>query len=275
LIYYWASVLSFLLSAFSYPNGLTFPLTLLVLDFFPLRRWHPAEGLAKAGKLCLEKIPFLVISALFIGLTFHGRVQAGGIWTEPKSLDDFDLLSRLMQGFYIWGHYVWKFWLPINVSPLYMTLVSFKPFALPFIASACLVVFLTIVVICKRRQAPLLLSAWLCYLTLLIPVLGFTEHPHFPSDRYGFIVGIIWSILLAAAMIKVFPKGRSFAVAAAAAILMVCGWMSFHQTEVWQDSVSMYRRVVKSAPQNGRGASRLHMLKSASMRMPWTATLTL
>ena len=37
-ICYWASVISFLFSALSYPNGLTLPLALLVVDFFVLRQ---------------------------------------------------------------------------------------------------------------------------------------------------------------------------------------------------------------------------------------------
>jgi tetratricopeptide (TPR) repeat protein len=185
-----------------------------------------------------------------MAVTLYGRVQAGGIWSKPRSLEDFGLLSRIMQGFYIWAYYAWKFWVPLNLSPFYTTLVAFKPMAWPFVASALFVLSLTALLVYKRRQWPFLLSVWLCHLVLLVPMLGLTEHPHFPSDRYCFVAGISWSIVLAAGFIKLLdrPKQRVFVVTGAAALLISFGLLSFEQVGIWQDSVSLYRRLVLSNP---------------------------
>src|SRR5205823_3655595 len=99
-----------------------------------------------------------------------------------------------MQAFYIWAHYVWRPLVPGDLAPVYTTLVEFRPMTLPFVASALLVVGVTTVLIWKRREWPVALTLWVAHLVLLAPLIGVTEHPHYPSDRYSYLQGVLWAI---------------------------------------------------------------------------------
>ena len=72
--------------------------------------------------------------------------------------------------------------------------------------------------------------------------MGLTEHPHYPSDRYSYIPGILWSVLLAAALLRLGRRPGLFAGAVGAwlVLLAVLGAMSVRQTRIWRDSVSLF-----------------------------------
>jgi hypothetical protein len=175
-VLYWAAVISFLASALAYPMAVTYPLVLLVLDLWPLRRCRlQKDDLAACKRVFMEKVPFFLITGLLIGITLYGRVRAGGNWEAPVSLNEFGLFSRMMQAFYIWPYYAWKFWVPSDLSPLYLTLCSFNPLAPLFIINATLVLGLTSFVFWKRREWPLAVTLWSCHLA--------SAHSHPRSHR--------------------------------------------------------------------------------------------
>ena len=116
-----------------------------------------------------------------------------------------------------------------------------------FLFSAALVIGLTAWLALRRRKWPGPLALWLCHLILLVPVLGLTEQPHFPSDRYSFIVGITWSVLLAAGLVKYGQSARLCLVSASAAGVILCGlgMLSYQQTGIWQNSVVLHQHMIR------------------------------
>ena len=246
--WYWSSVLAFLISALSYPIGLTFPLVLFVLDIFPFRRWAWGGDLRQLWRVASEKTPFLLIALVFMGLTVRGRLSGGGIWLEAASLSDFGFLSRVMQAFYIWCYYAWKFWLPYNLSPYYTTLIHFNPLGWQFIGSALAVISISFCALWKRRQLPLLCAGWFCYLLLLIPVLGLTEHPHFPSDRYAIVGSIVWSILLVAGLMKLRSVRPLIGLSGALALVIVFAVEAERVARIWQDDRSLVAALSAEVP---------------------------
>jgi len=249
-LFYWFSVVAFGLSAFTYPIVLGFPLVLFVLDFFPLKRlslaWKDLR-LATIGKVVLEKLPFLALSAMFVLLALYVRMHPTGHWKLAATVAHFGLLPRLMQAFYIWAYYVWKPWLPTDLAPVYTKLISFDPLALTFLLSAFGVIVLTLVLIRQRGRWPGLLAVWAAYLVLLVPVLGLTEHPHFSSDRYSYIPGIGWSIL-AMGFLVTLPKGSARRAGLIATMLLVVllGGLSYRQVPVWCNTASLYEYTIKT-----------------------------
>jgi protein O-mannosyl-transferase len=246
----WAAFGWFVASLLSYPLALGGLVVFVVLDFYPLRRldgswraWfrHPAR------RVWVEKAPFLlVILTIALGGLYARTHHAGTAWPKPPTLEEFGLLSRLMQAFYIWAHYLWKPWVPFHLSPVYTTLVQFETGDWPFVLSAALVVGLTIVMVWNHRRWPVALGAWISYLALLVPVLGLTEHPHYPSDRYSYVPGILWSLALAAALWGLWARPRLFGWTAAgtAVVIVVLGILSTRQTRVWHDSVSLFKHML-------------------------------
>jgi protein O-mannosyl-transferase len=261
---YWGAVAAFALSMLSYPFAFGYAVVLIVLDFWPLGRFAacrvrsadsgitlsaPRSALHAALRLLLEKVPFALLGMLVL-LTLLGRLNPQGVWTTFQPTPPLSTTGKAMQACYIWAYYLWKPWVPFHLAPVYTTLVSFDPWEEPFVLSAGLVVGLTALLVWQRRRWPWALALWVCHLVLLASALGLTEHPHYPSDRYSYIPGILWPVLLAAALFRLARTlpARSYlfaaVVGASVFLLAALGAMSFRQSRIWKDSVSLFEYAV-------------------------------
>jgi Flp pilus assembly protein TadD len=231
------SVIFYTASSLSQLDALTFPAILFILDIYPLKRvanikdWWKSQ---EVHQLILEKIPFITV-AFAIVMVDMIVLNTVHLAHYVPSLSEFGILDRTMQAFYVWAYYFFRFWCPFNLSPVYLTLFSFKPLSLPFIMSAFFIVGCTIVILQLRHRYPSIFSAWFCYLILLLPVLGFNVHPHITSDRYGLCVFMIWSVLLAGLMLT---KRKSFFIylIPVIVILIFFGILTYKQIGIWHDT---------------------------------------
>src|ERR1017187_6309055 len=254
--FYWISILCFGVSLLSYPIGLPLVVILVVLDFYPLRRFKPGlAGLwdATAYRIWLEKVPYAVVAFLVLEATLLLRASNSALG-PPLSLVQFGIGARAMQAFYIWAYYLWKPWVPFHLCPVYTTLVQFNAGDWPFLLSAGLVFGLTFLAVWNGRRWPLGLALWICYLALLVPFLGLTEHPHYPNDRYTYLPAVLWSVLLAAPLLKLCRRPWMFGCAAAALIFLVAvlGAMSVRQIRIWRNSISLFEYMVRELGEDPR-----------------------
>ncbi|MDB6028951.1 MAG: hypothetical protein JWM68_5174 [Verrucomicrobiales bacterium] len=242
------SAFLFLLSLLTYPTAIAFVVVLLVMDVFLLGRlpMDPRRWLAKDSRsVLLEKIPFVVATLAVAGVTLWARAHMTDFWKVADRIDGFSWPSRIAQAFYIWAYYVWKPWVSFEWSPVYTQLVSFGVTDWPFIVSSLAVIGITIWLVAKRARWPWALALWICHLALLVPMLGLTEHPHYPNDRYNYLAAIIGSLLVAL-FVRMLPANRRTKVIAA---FLVFGTMlaafSFQQTKIWRNSNVLFSTVIQ------------------------------
>ena len=193
-----------------------------------------------------EKVPFVIEVSLVFAVTLWARAHAQAMWESPSNLTNASIFSRAMQAFYLWGYYAWKPWWPVNLSPVYTTLVNFNPNGWVFLMSALGVAAITLVLWNKRQQWGGLLALWFCYLVLLIPMLGLTESLHFPSDRYSYVAGFLWPVLVSVELLKWWtePRARTIAALTSLMLLGVFGALTVRQTRVWKDSTTLFQHML-------------------------------
>ncbi|MEW6306458.1 MAG: tetratricopeptide repeat protein [Verrucomicrobiota bacterium] len=245
--WYWASVAAFAASLLSFPLALGYLGVLLVADVFLFRKLGPGHWLnGAAWQAYREKAPFALVTLVVAGINFYSRSHAPG-WTGPVSLEEFSLLERVMQAFYIWAYYAWKPWAPVDLSPVDTRLIWFQPGDWPFVLSAAGVVAVSVMLLVMRHRWPLALGLWLCHLALLVPLLGLTEHPHYPSDRYSVAVGICWSVLAGWILWKLWERRarRYAALGVTTVLLAVLAVMSQRQTRIWQNGEVLLETVLQ------------------------------
>jgi protein O-mannosyl-transferase len=245
----WLPWMLFVISLLSYPLAMGGLVVFIAMDFHPLRRlngnWRNWRC-APARIVWLEKLPFLLVVLATAWASWYARTHTTGPWPKPATLAQFGLVQRIMQAFFVWACYLWKPGWPVDLSPVYTTLVRFNPLDHLFLLSAGLVIGLTVLLVWKRRQWPALLALWVSYLALLVPMLGLTEHPHYPSDRYSYIPAVLWSALLAAGLLKLRCKPKLFAGSAALSMVLIAllAAMSIRQAQNWRDSVSLFEDIL-------------------------------
>src|SRR5208337_2050643 len=99
---------------------------------------------------------------------------------------------------YVFAYYLWKPFDILHTSPVYTTLMRIEPLAPTFLVSTLLVAGITLFVVFAWRSFPALACVWLVHLLLIFPFGGYFDYPHYTNDRYAYLDGVLWSLLLAA-----------------------------------------------------------------------------
>ncbi len=234
---YWASVLLYAAALLSKSTPLAWPLVLLLLDAWPLRRSVTRRTLA-------EKIPLAVVAALVAAAAWAGQTDTG-------ALADVSLPGRLVLGAHGAALLAIKSVLPVGLCAHYLRPIPFDAGDAAFLVPALLAVALTVVVFVRARRAPALAVAWCAALLLLAPVSGLVPiGSHAFADRYTYLAAIPLTLLVAgggAAALAARP--RAAATIAAVAVLLL-GLFAAGLATTWRSTDALFERVLREDPQN-------------------------
>src|SRR5262249_39100889 len=149
--------------------AMTLPLTLLVLDAYPLRR-------AELGwrALVREKLPHVGLAAAGAAVA-SWAVSNGAAWTSYES---YGLGARLAMTAHSFWFYPWKLVWPEGLSPLYELPARVDPLAWRFLGPALAVIAITATLALARRRFPGGLAAWAHSMIVLVPVSGLAHAGH-------------------------------------------------------------------------------------------------
>jgi protein O-mannosyl-transferase len=220
--WYWISLGSFALGLLCKPMLVSLPFVMLLLDLWPLQRLRSAPP--------LEKVPFFLLAAGSCAITLVVQRAGGSISTV------LPLSGRIANAFVAILGYLKKFFWPVDLAVLYPH-PGFWP-ATTVVAAILFVVLVTIAVLGQFRTRPWLAIGWLCFVIMLLPVLGFVQVGlHYMADRYTYlpILG------LQLALLPLFAKNSGVIPAVAAiGILTGCVWQTWNQLGVWKNSFTLF-----------------------------------
>jgi tetratricopeptide (TPR) repeat protein len=246
---FFAVVGAYALSLMAKPMLVTFPVLLLILDWWPLGR---LSSLRAAWKVLLEKLPFAALAAASCAITLKGDRDVG-IW---RGLEGLSLSGRIENATVSYGFYLYKTFWPADLAIFYPhpLLAYNKTDHLPVVAVAAAALVLsavTCVVIALRKRAPYLLAGWLWYLVAVLPVIGLVQSgAQAHANRFSYIpqLGILWAIVWGVADLA---GQRVRAVLAAGAVLAVAlALASWHQLSYWHDPVTLWKHSVATTGPN-------------------------
>jgi Flp pilus assembly protein TadD len=244
-----ASLVAFAAALGSKAIAMTLPLTLLVLDVYPLRR-HRLGWPA----LAREKLGHFALAAVGAGVASWAVTRGAG-WT---SYDAYGLEARLaMTGYSVW-FYPWKLVWPERLSPLYELPPRIRLLDAEFLWPTVGVIAVTAILLIARRRLSGALAAWLHSIIVLAPVSGIAHAGHqLAHDRYSYLSGLGFAVL---AGVGVTWLGRQRArkqvsrwvlgttVTAIVLALAGLGAGTWVQSRVWRDSESLWRSAVTADP---------------------------
>ena len=173
-------VVLFALGLMAKPMLVTLPFVLLLLDYWPLRRFaRPLnqEGQAADGRsgrpprpmaLLVEKIPLFALAVAFSIGAFLSQRQ--GIQT----IDTLPLYPRVANALVSYLAYLGQFFWPVGLAALYPHPGNSLP---PWEVAGAFFALLgiSVAVLLLRRRHPHLLVGWLWYLGMMVPVIGLVQ----------------------------------------------------------------------------------------------------
>jgi cytochrome c-type biogenesis protein CcmH/NrfG len=249
-VWYGVSLGMFALALLAKPMLVTLPFLLLLLDYWPLRRFtEERRWLTEGAQLAGEKWPFFLFSALSCGCTL--LAQRG---TAVVTLQQYGLDLRAENAVVAVAGYLGKLVWPVNLSIFYPLPKNFPP-AEVLLAVAVLAA-VTLFVWRERRHHRCALMGWLWFLGMLVPVIGLVQvGDQGMADRYtylpavGLFVAGAFGIEEVRGCLQLPLRGL---IAGAALILASCLALTTYQLRFWQDSETLFTHAL-AVNQPGRG----------------------
>ena len=242
--------LAFILGLMSKPMLVTVPFVLLLLDYWPLRRF---EGFGETGKndpsltdLLREKLPLFALSLVSVALTLftqRGAVRAVGeipiSWRTGNAVVSLVAYLRDM---------AW----PARLAAFYPFPKNGPP-AWEIILCLSLVVASTLVIISVGRERRYLITGWFWYLVMVAPVIGIVQVGlQARADRYTYLpqIGLYLAIAFLAAGLAKAPALRRLTAGSAFLLILVLAWRARIEVAAWRDSESLWTHALQSTSGN-------------------------
>jgi tetratricopeptide (TPR) repeat protein len=251
--WYLAALLLFALGLMSKPTLVTWPFVMLLLDYWPLRRFPEIQNpnqhsTTPALRLLMEKLPFFVLAALASIVTFAVQ-QRGGIL---QTSGDLPLGARVGNALISYCRYLGKLFWPADLAVFYPH-PSFWPFGKVFLAGAFLLGISALAWVGRRRH-PRLLVGWLWYCGTLVPMSQIVQTANMAmADRWTYLPSIGALILVVWGVCDLTRGWRYQALAlcaASGAALIACLALTRHQITYWKDSETLFQHALKVTDRN-------------------------
>ena len=234
----------FVLGLMAKPILVTLPVALLILDFWPLKRFETAS----IRELVLEKVPLAVLAFVVAVATIVTQQTAGAMAT----MGEMPLDRRLANVTRSYAIYLWKTIWPADLAVLYPFPVEFS--AMEVGAAAIVLAGISYWVWTRRKASPWWLAGWLWYLIVAAPTIGFIQvGPQPYADRYTYLPSLLPLAAVAlAAEAKLGTAMFRGVAAVVTGVLLVASWV---QAGTWRDDFALYRHAIAVAP----GASLVYL----------------
>ncbi len=250
-------LLYFALGLMCKPMLVTLPLVLLLLDYWPLNRVRTVTDHRNhfpiPRRLILEKLPLFGLAAASCVVTLFA--QRGAI----QPFENISLPLRVGNALISYVAYMGQMFWPSDLAVLY-----------PFTASGVGVtgVVLSVVVLAGistgvfvLRRRPYLLTGWLWYLIMLVPVIGIVRVGfQARADRYTYLpqIGLYVLLTWAAADLCAGWRHRRLVLGGiAASVIASLSVDSCLQTAYWRDSELLWTHTLACTSDNFAGHNNL------------------
>jgi len=250
------------------PMLVTLPFVLLLLDYWPLKRFpimcsdecngHALDQRPSIFWLALEKAPLLALSIVSSVMTYQAQDKGGAVTAFDDSLNhgsvaiDYGLIERLSNAVVSYASYLGKVFYPLNLSFFYPYRTGIQSEMLA--QSALVIVVISLIVIWQVKRKPYLFVGWFWFIGMLVPVSGIVLVGwQSMADRYtyvpliGVFIALVWGI---SELTKRWPKQTVILSSAMALSILICAVLSYIQVGYWRNNISLYGHAAETVPES-------------------------
>ena len=250
--FYLLSLLLFALGLMTKPMVVTLPLVLLLLDYWPLKRFELATLISRpalAARLLLEKLPFVLAALLTSLITLRAANRHGWLSSAAQT----SIPDRLANVTLSYARYVWQAFWPADLAVYYPFPATFSVGSVA--GAALLLLGISVAAFWMARWRPYFVVGWLWYLVTLLPVIGLIQLAAYShADRYtyvpliGLFVSLVWGVGELASQWRRPALGCTGAAVAVG--ILLCVGLTRQQLGHWQDSETLFRHALAVTKNN-------------------------
>src|SRR5581483_11843316 len=256
-----SALLFFALGLMSKPMVVTLPFVLLLMDFWPLRRFEISNLKSQISRirwLLVEKVPFFALAAVDCWITIEVQRQAGAM----EMISQVSWSERVANAVCSYLRYLSKFFWPTDLAVVYphpakhYFLTNQWP-AWEIVCAGLALGLITTFVVLGAQRGPCLLVGWLWFLGTLIPVIGLVQvGEQAMADRYTYIpligpvVAIVSWIRHRRLSRRLAFRGMNFESLAGLLAVGVLVILTRNQLAYWQDTVTLFDHTIAVTSDN-------------------------
>lgn len=237
------TMVSYALSLTAKPMLVTLPVLLLLLDFWPLRRYEMDWKTlwTRGWPLLKEKIPLIVLSLVFAVVTFATQKATGAV--VARSSDGGLQWLHIADNY---GFYLTKIFWPVNLNILYPT---------PALTWGSAGVALLLIVVASfvawrgARSCGWFAMGWFWFVVALLPVIGIVPiGSTWVADRYSYLPSVGICVVVAWALRGCAARKGLQAGAWVLALLILAGLVVVTTRNLprWKNSIAMFSDAVEN-----------------------------
>jgi protein O-mannosyl-transferase len=259
--YAWVAIM-LALGLLAKPMLVTWPFVMLLLDYWPLRRFQQSDasgqpasrslgggGWSVVRGLVLEKLPLFALAAASAVVTSVAQSHLGAM----RTFTEFPFAPRLSNALVSYAKYLLLACWPNDLAVFYPFTQMGKP-AWQIIGAVLLLTAITAFCFLQRKIRPYLIVGWLWFLGTLVPVIGLVQvGAQTMADRYFYIpsIGLFIAIVFGLADIAETRRVTPWLSAAIAnVVLLILAALTNAQIHRWMDSFTLFKHALAVAPSN-------------------------
>jgi hypothetical protein len=238
----------------------TLPVVLLLLDYWPLRRFSfappatagpeesPHFALGSVIRLVGEKLPLLLLALASGAASLTARQLGGGL----RSGQYLDFSDRVGYALLASVTYLGKTFCPIGLAAFYPLCREGLPVG-EVVGAAVLLVLLSLLALGLARRKPYATVGWFWYVGTLLPVSGLVQLGSYAlADRYTYVplIGIFVLLVWVGADLVPVRWHQRVLAPLTAVLLLVCMALSWQQVRVWRNSISLWEHTLAVTSDN-------------------------
>ena len=255
------------LGLLSKPILVTWPLLLLLLDFWPLRRVATGiEDFRKCGllrtRIVVEKIPLLALAMASSVVTFFVQWQSGAV----RTWDEMPIGYRVANSLLTYVVYLRQTFWPVDLAFFYPIDIHQRPMlGLQVAGAGLLLALLTGISVWQRRNRPYLVVGWFWFLITLLPVIGLVQvGGQMHADRYMYIpqIGLLLIVAWLTAEFATSTAGQKAIGTIAIGSVVICSVLTWRQVGTWQNNTTLASHALAVTQRNALA----HYIMGVSLR---------
>ena len=248
---------SFVLALMSKPMVITLPIIMILLDYWPLKRFESIKGSLIIWQL-REKSHFFVLSAVLSIISIYTMY-------EP-TIKYFPLGSRFANAPVSFVTYLEKTFWPHDMAVFYP--YSNQLAVWQVMGSVLLIILICIAAIAMMKRMPYLFVGWLWYAITILPVIGIIQNGDYAmADRYHYVPSIGIAVMLTWGipfLINSEDIRKKILFPAGIAVLVILSVLTWRQCGYWKNSIELFTHAVKVTKDNYKAYSLLGHAYSAN-----------
>jgi tetratricopeptide (TPR) repeat protein len=264
-VYYGLTLLFFALGLMCKPMLVTLPFVLLLLDYWPLGRveggeWRVTRFGVQVPQLHPECLRGSTLNHLLCEkLPLFGLAAASGmvtIFAQTEAIQSFKQISlplRVGNALISCVAYLGQMFWPSDLALLYPFMAKGVGVS-EVVLSLVLLAGISTGVFVLRRQRPYLLTGWLWYLIMLVPIIGIVQvGAQARADRYTYLPQIGLYLLLTWAVADLCAGRRHRRVVLGGCATIILGALIFcarTQASYWRNSESLWTHTLACTSNN-------------------------